>query len=227
MKNKRHIEHVAIIMDGNGRWALKRGLKRSKGHDAGIRNCINIIKNLSELDFKINNISFYVFSTENWKRPVNEINLLFKLIDKYYINLKDTADEYNIKINHLGNLKRINSKLRNMINEIVELTKNNTGTNVNLAFNYGGRMEIIDAINKNKGKFVNYKSFSKRLYLPNLKDPNLIIRTGGEIRLSNFLLWQSAYSELFFTKILWPDFKINTLNKMIYDYIKRDRRYGR
>jgi len=222
-----HIEHVAIIMDGNGRWASKKGLKRTHGHDAGIRNCINIIKTLNNLDFKINNISFYVFSTENWKRPANEINLLFKLIEKYYTNLKDIAGEHNIKINHLGNLKKINFKLRNMIKEIIELTKSNTGTSVNLAFNYGGRMEIIDAINKNRGKLVNYKSFSKNLYLPDLKDPNLIIRTGGEIRLSNFLLWQSAYSELFFTKILWPDFKINTLNKMLYNYTKRERKYGR
>ena len=227
MQKKINIEHVAIIMDGNGRWASKKGLKRSIGHEAGIKNCIKIIKNLDKLDFNIKNISFYVFSTENWKRPIKEVNLLFKLIEKYYENLRNVANDQNIRINHLGNFKNLNSKLKNMIKDVVNVTKNNDGINVNLAFNYGGRIEIIDAIKKINELNITQKNFSKYLYLPNLKDPNLIIRTGGEVRLSNFLLWQSAYSELFFTKVLWPDYKISSLNKMIYDYLKRNRKYGR
>ncbi len=227
MQKKINIEHVAIIMDGNGRWASKKGLKRNIGHEAGIKNCIKIIKNLDKLDFNIKNISFYVFSTENWKRPVKEVNLLFKLIEKYYENLRNVANDQNIRINHLGNFKNLNSKLKTMIKDVVNATKNNDGINVNLAFNYGGRIEIIDAITKINKFNITQKNFSKYLYLPNLKDPNLIIRTGGEMRLSNFLLWQSAYSELFFTKVLWPDYKISSLNKMIYDYLKRNRKYGR
>ena len=226
MHRKKTIKHVAIIMDGNGRWALKRGLKRTIGHKAGIVNCIRILKKLDKLDFKINNISLYVFSTENWKRSIGEVNLLFNLIENYYSDLKDTAKDEDLKIKHLGSTKKLSLKLRNIIRDVVKITENNNGTCINLGFNYGGRMEIIDAIKKNKLSTINNNILSKNLYIPDLPDPNLIIRTGGEMRLSNFLLWQSAYSELFFTRVLWPNFKISLFNRILCNYSNRNRKYG-
>tara|TARA_B100000965_G_scaffold206441_1_gene172374 strand:+ start:487 stop:1170 length:684 start_codon:yes stop_codon:yes gene_type:complete len=227
MYKKKRIDHVAIIMDGNGRWALKKGLKRLDGHKAGIKNCINIIKNLDQLDYKIKNITFYVFSTENWKRPIREINNLFSLIEYYYTNFKNVANEENLKINHLGSKKNLSNKLNSIINDVVKNTKNNNGTRINLAFNYGGRTEIIDAVNKTNSNLMSSKLLTKNLYISSLPDPDLIIRTGGEMRLSNFLLWQSAYAELYFTKILWPNFKIKSLNKIISIYFSRIRKYGK
>ena len=227
MHKRKLIEHIAIIMDGNGRWATKRKLKRSIGHKKGIDNSIHIIENLDKLEFKINNISLYVFSTENWKRPLSEVNALFKLIEDYYINFRNVADEKNIKIKHLGSRKNLSLKLKKIIDDVVNITSKNTGINVNLAFNYGGRTEILDAIYKCNSNKINHKTLSKKLYLPNLPDPDLIIRTGGEMRLSNFLLWQSAYSELYFTKTLWPDFKVQSLNKVLLSYNNRNRRYGK
>lgn len=227
MYKKKRIDHVAIIMDGNGRWALKKGLKRFDGHKAGIKNCINIIKNLDQLDYKIKNITFYVFSTENWKRPIREINNLFNLIEYYYTNFKNVANEENLKINHLGSKKNLSNKLNSIIKDVVEITKNNNGTRINLAFNYGGRTEIIDAVNKTNSNLMSSKLLTKNLYISSLPDPDLIIRTGGEMRLSNFLLWQSAYAELYFTKILWPNFKIKSLNKIISIYFSRIRKYGK
>jgi undecaprenyl diphosphate synthase len=227
MYKKKTIEHVAIIMDGNGRWATNKGLKRSAGHKAGIKNCTHIITNLDKLDFKINNISLYVFSTENWKRPVSEINYLLRLIENYYVNFKNVANEENLKINHLGSSKNLTLRLKKIIKDIVEITSRNNGTSINLAFNYGGRTEIIDAINKNRSAKITNKVLSKNLYIPNLPDPDLIIRTGGEMRLSNFLLWQSAYAELYFTNILWPNFKIKSLNRILFKYLSRIRKYGR
>ena len=227
MYKKRKIEHVAIIMDGNGRWATNRGLKRSVGHEAGIKNCINIIKNLDKLDFKIKNITLYVFSTENWKRSISEVNSLLKLIENYYVNFKNVAYDGNLKIRHLGSNKNLSKKLVNIIKDVVEMTNVNTGTIINLAFNYGGRTEILDSINKSKSIKMTDILLSKNLYISNLPDPDLIIRTGGEKRLSNFLLWQAAYSELYFTKILWPDFKISILNKILINYKGRIRKYGK
>jgi len=227
MYKKKTIEHVAIIMDGNGRWATNKGLKRSGGHKAGIKNCIHIITNLDKLDFKINNISLYVFSTENWKRPVAEVNYLLRLIENYYVNFKNVANEENLKINHLGSTKNLTLRLKKIIKDVVEITSRNNGTSINLAFNYGGRTEIIDAINKNRSTKITNKVLSKNLYIPNLPDPDLIIRTGGEMRLSNFLLWQSAYAELYFTNILWPNFKIKSLNRILFKYLNRIRKYGR
>tara|TARA_Y100000590_G_scaffold429295_1_gene541730 strand:+ start:979 stop:1662 length:684 start_codon:yes stop_codon:yes gene_type:complete len=227
MYRKKSIDHVAIIMDGNGRWAVKKGLKRSSGHEAGVKNCINIIRNLNKLDYKIKNISFYVFSTENWKRSASEVNYLLKLIEDYYINLKNVANEENLKINHLGSSKGLSKKIKKIIINVVDSTKKNKGTTINLAFNYGGRVEIIDAINKSKSTKMTNKILSNNLYIRNLPDPDLILRTGGEKRLSNFLMWQSAYSELYFTKILWPNFKIKSLNHILSDYFVRVRKYGK
>ncbi len=227
MYKKKTIDHVAIIMDGNGRWATKKGLRRSVGHRAGIKNCINIIKNLDKLDYKIKYLTLYVFSTENWRRPIREINDLFNLIEDYYINFKNVASEENLKINHLGTTKNLSKKLNKIISDVVKITKNNNGTIINLAFNYGGRTEIIDAIKKSNSNLVSQKTISKNLYIPTIPDPDLIIRTGGEMRLSNFLLWQSAYAELSFTNILWPNFKIQSLNRVILKFFERSRRYGK
>ena len=227
MYRKKTIDHVAIIMDGNGRWAVNKSLKRSAGHKAGIENCIYIIRNLDKLDFKIKNITLYVFSTENWKRPIEEVSSLLRLIEDYYINFKNAAKEEDLKINHLGSQKNLSKKLKKIIMEVVDTTKKNNGTSINLAFNYGGRAEILDAINKSKSIKMTNKILSKNLYIPNLPDPDLIIRTGGEIRLSNFLMWQSAYTELYFTKILWPNFKIKHLNKILSKYLCRSRKYGK
>jgi len=227
MYRKKKIAHIAIIMDGNGRWAVNKGLKRFAGHKAGIKNCIYILKNLDKLDYQIKNITLYVFSTENWKRPIREVKSLFKLIEDYYINFKDVANEENLRINHLGSKKNLSSNLRKIITDVVDITKKNSGTSINLAFNYGGKTEIIDAINKSKSKHMTNKILSKNLYMPNLPDPDLIIRTGGEIRLSNFLMWQSAYTEMYFTKILWPNFKIKHLNNILLNYLGRIRKYGK
>ena len=227
MCSKKTIDHIAIIMDGNGRWAVNQGLERSEGHEAGVKNCIHIIKNIDKLDYKIKNITLYVFSTENWKRPLKEVNSLFKLIEDYYINFKDLAKEKNLKITHLGSNKNIPIKLKKIIAEVVNMSKKNNGVSINLAFNYGGRNEIIDSINKIKSSKISIKMLSKNLYKPDLPDPDLIIRTGGEMRISNFLLWQSAYSEFYFTKILWPNFKIRSLNNIISNYLKRIRKYGK
>ena len=227
MYRKKTIGHVAIIMDGNGRWAINKGLKRSAGHEAGIKNCIHIMRNLDSIDYKIKNITLYVFSTENWKRPINEVKALFSLIEDYYINFKDVAYEENLKIKHLGSNKNISKKLRKIILDVVDITKINNGTTINLAFNYGGRAEIIDAINKSKLNKMTNKSLSNNLYIPDLPDPDLIIRTGGEMRLSNFLIWQAAYTELYFTKVLWPNFNIKSLNNILSNYLDRTRKYGK
>ena len=224
---KKIINHVAIIMDGNGRWATKNKISKKEGHEYGVRNCIKICENLKKLDFKINEISFYVFSTENWNRSSHEVRNLFKIILAFYASFKDSANNNNISVRHYGSKKRLSSKIKKIIDDVVMSTKKNNGTYVNLLFNYGSRQEIEDAIKKIKSE--KKKKFNLRdyLYIPESNDPDLIIRTGGEIRLSNFMLWQSAYSELYFTKTLWPDFKIASLNKILHSYLKRNRKLGK
>ena len=221
------INHVAIIMDGNGRWAAKNKISKKKGHEYGVRNCIKICENLKKLDFKINEISFYVFSTENWNRSSHEVRNLFKIILAFYASFKASANNNNISVRHYGSKKRLSSKIKKIIDDVVMSTKKNNGTYVNLLFNYGSRQEIEDAIKKIKSE--KKKKFNLRdyLYIPESNDPDLIIRTGGEIRLSNFMLWQSAYSELYFTKTLWPDFKIVSLNKILHSYLRRNRKLGK
>ena len=225
--HKKKINHVAIIMDGNGRWAQKNKISKKKGHEQGVRNCIKICENLKKLDFKINEISFYVFSTENWNRSPLEVSNLFKIIESFYTSFKISANNNNISVRHYGSRKRLSSKIKKIIDDVVQSTEKNDGTHVNLLFNYGSRQEIEDAIKKiqteNKKKF----NFRDYLYVPKSKDPDLIIRTGGEMRLSNFMLWQSAYSELYFIKTLWPDFKITSLNKILNSYLKRNRKHGK
>ena len=224
---KRNIKHVAIIMDGNGRWAQKKNINKKKGHEAGVHNCIKICENLDKLDFNIDELSFYIFSTENWKRSALEVNNLFLLIENYYKSFKNSANKKNLIVRHYGSKDKLSKKILNIITDVEQSTKNNNGTYINLLFNYGSRKEIEDAIKKIKLEKKKYFNLRNYLYVPKSNDPDLIIRTGGEFRLSNFLLWQSAYAELYFTKILWPDFKITTLNRTLHSFLKRNRKHGK
>ena len=228
-KKTPQFNHIAIIMDGNGRWAKKHSLTKKEGHKAGIDNAINLIKKTSNQNLT-KNLTLYVFSTENWLRPLSEIRSLFKLIESTYKAFQSVALMDNISIKHLGRTEKIPKKTLDIINETIKITEKNSGLILNLAFNYGGRSEIIDAINKQKDikKYkINEKNFSKFFYNPELPDPEIIIRTAGDMRLSNFLLWQSAYSEMFFVKTLWPDFKILNLNKIIKTFYTRKRKFGK
>jgi len=222
------IEHIAIIMDGNGRWAKKRSLKKYSGHKSGINSAIRLCKSVAR-NKSVKHLTLYTFSTENWKRSAFEINHLFRLIEETYDLFKDTANQFNIKINHLGITDKLPKKTINIINDAVDATKNNDGLVLHIAFNYGGRKEIVDTINilKKKNEQISEDTFSNYLYEPNMPDPEIIIRTGGDFRLSNFLLWQSAYSELFFVKTLWPDFKYSDLSKIINKFWLRKRNFGK
>ena len=179
------------------------------------------------MDAHINELSFYVFSTENWKRSLYEINNLFSLIEEFYQEFEMTAQKYNLKIRHYGSRKKLSKKILYIIDDVTKKTKKNNSTNINLVFNYGGRDEIVNSVKKIKSGKINNNNITKNLYTSMSKDPDLIIRTGGELRLSNFMLWQSAYSELYFTKKLWPDFNITDLKKIIINYKKRKRNYGK
>ena len=214
-------------MDGNGRWASKNKLKKKEGHKAGIKACIKLIKNFNKLDVHIREVSFYVFSSENWKRSLSEIRNLFDLIEEYYEDFEKTAQDYNLKIRHYGSRKKLSRKILNIIDDVTKKTEKNTSNCINLVFNYGSRDEIISSIKKLSQKNINKDNLSKNLYTSESDDPDLIIRTGGEFRLSNFMLWQSAYSELFFTKKLWPDFNITELKRIITNFKKRKRNYGK
>ncbi len=224
---KKKINHVAIIMDGNGRWASRKNLPKKIGHEQGIKNCISICRNLKKLNYKINELSFYVFSTENWFRSSVEISNLFKLIETYYTEFSESAHLENFRIRHYGSRKKLSKKLLNIIDEVANKTKDNTGPFINLLFNYGSRQEITDAIVKIQNTSKSTRKIEKYFYVTDTSDPDIIIRTGGEIRLSNFMLWQSAYSELYFTKILWPNFKISNLNLALDEFCKRKRKHGR
>ena len=213
-------------MDGNGRWALKKKLKRKDGHREGIKTCIKLINNISKLNFNIDEISFYVFSAENWQRPFSEVKHLFKLIEDYYVEFEHTAINRNFKIRHYGTKKRLNKKILDIIEKVTKKTKKNKGIKINLVFNYGSRDEIVEAANKVRNKRITIKSINNNLYTKESNEPDLIIRTGGELRLSNFMLWQSAYAEFYFTKKLWPDFKLADLNKILINYKNRSRKYG-
>ena len=200
--NKLH--HVAFIMDGNGRWGMKRKKERNIGHLKGVETVKEIVK--SSIKLRISFVTFYVFSSENWKRPKHEIRFLFKLLKKYFLKEINNIIEQGIKINILGDLNRLPSDVRKSLKETVNLTKKNKKLIVNLAINYGSRNEITNAIKKSKNK-ITIKNIERNLYTNKIPDPDILIRTGGYKRLSNFMLWQLAYTELFFLNKLWPDFK--------------------
>ena len=217
------LNHVAFIMDGNGRWGKKRNKGRNYGHIKGVDTLKKIVK--SSIKIKIPIITFYVFSSENWKRPKKEVNFLFKLIKSYFLKEIENVKKQGIKINIFGELNKLNSELKHVLKKSVDLTKNNKKIIVNLAINYGSRNEIFKTL-KNLKKKTNLKTFEKNLYTKNMPHPDILIRTGGRNRLSNFMLWQIAYSEIYFLKKLWPDFSSIDLKNIIKKYKKIKRNYG-
>ena len=219
------LNHIAFIMDGNGRWGIKRKKNRNFGHLNGVKVVKNIVK--VSIKFKIPIITFYVFSTENWTRPKIEINYLFNLINLYFEKEIDSVIKNGIKINLIGNINKLPIKIKQSLKKTINMTKNNNKIIVNLAINYGSRSEIINSIKKIKIiKKINEKNFSKLLYTKNLPEPDILIRTGGQKRISNFLLWQIAYTEIYFLNKLWPDFNEKDLKKIIIDFKKIKRNFG-
>ena len=217
------LNHIAFIMDGNGRWGKKKRKKRNYGHLKGVDTVKKIVK--SSIRFKVPIVTFYVFSSENWKRPKTEISFLFKLIKSYFTKEIQNVISQGIKINILGDLNKLSKELRSVLKRTEKLTKKNKKITVNLAINYGSRQEIFYAFRKLKKK-INLKNFKKNLYTKNMPNPDILIRTGGKIRLSNFMLWQLAYTELFFLKKLWPDFNSSDLKKIIFKYKNIKRNFG-
>lgn len=229
-------EHVAIIMDGNGRWAKKRGLPRMAGHNAGMAAMKEIVKASSAMGIK--HLTVYAFSTENWKRSDDEVGGIFKLLIKYVDSELEELHRNNVRVKILGDYSVIPRLAIERLEKSLKTTRENTGLQFNIALNYGSRTEIIRAVNNIRrdiedGRLtedVTEEVFSSYLYTGkengNIPDPDLIIRTSGEERLSNFMLWQSAYSEFEFTDVLWPDFSPEEYEKMIEQYQKRDRRFG-
>jgi undecaprenyl diphosphate synthase len=221
--------HIAIIMDGNGRWAQKRGLPRLEGHQAGVENLRSVISYFAKLKLKY--LTLYGFSTENWKRPKKEIEGLLKLLEEAIDKETLELHKNGIRIRHLGRREKLSAGLQQAIAKAVELTKDNKGMTVSFAFDYGGRAEIIDAVRKivNEGippKKINEQLFESHLYTAGLPEVDLVIRTAGELRISNFLMWQAAYSEYYFTKVLWPDFDSKEIDKALLAYSQRQRRFG-
>ena len=219
------LNHVAIIMDGNGRWGLKYKNSRNAGHSAGLKTVEKIIK--QSIKHKIKFLTLYAFSTENWKRPKKEINYLFNLLEKFLINRIEDLSKQEIKLKIIG-VKKFSKKLNNLLIQSERKTSKNKILQVNLAINYGSKIEIINAfklIIKNKDS-LNIKKFEKYLQTKNIPDPDLLIRTGNTKRLSNFLLWQLAYSEIFFEKKLWPAFNENDFNRIINKFKKTKRNFG-
>jgi len=217
------LNHIAFIMDGNGRWGKKKGKGRNFGHLKGVETVKKIVKGAIKLNIPI--ITFYVFSSENWKRPKKERNYLFKLIKIYFSKELKSIIKQGIKINILGERKKLSTDLKKILKKTTFNTKNNKKIVVNLAINYGSKNEIIQALSKTKKK-INIKNIEKNLYTKNIPNPDILIRTGGYQRLSNFLLWQMAYTELFFLKKLWPDFNLNDLSKILKRYKKIQRNFG-
>ena len=220
------LNHIAFIMDGNGRWGKKRGRNRKFGHINGVKTVQKIVK--SAIKLKIPFVTFYVFSTENWKRPKSEISFLFKLVNSYFKKEIKNVTENKIKINILGKTELLPKNLKKTLKETIKKTKKNNKLVVNLALNYGSKSELVDAFNKiKKSKKKNSISqIEKNLYTKNIPNPDILVRTGGQKRLSNFMLWQLAYSELFFLNKLWPDFQLKDLLKIIKIYKKRKRNFG-
>ena len=226
--------HIAVILDGNGRWAKQRGFSRTEGHKAGVENLEMLINECRDLDIKY--LTLYVFSTENWRRPAFEVNNLMPLLNKYLTEKKDVLIKENVRLNIIGEIEKLPSKTVNLIKETIDQTKNNEKLILTLAVNYGARNEIITAIkilanDVLNGKIdvdsINENIFKNYLYTHNIPDPDLLIRTSGEYRLSNFLLWQCAYTEFWYTDVYWPDFKKKDLYEAIDNFSKRERRFGK
>jgi len=217
------LNHIAFIMDGNGRWGKKKGKSRNFGHLKGVETVKKIVESSIKLNIPI--VTFYVFSSENWKRPKNERNYLFKLIKNYFKKEIKNIINQGIRINILGEIKKFSPDLKFTLDRSTKLTKKNKKIIVNLAINYGAKMEIFQTLKKSKKKLT-IKSFEKNLYTKGMPDPDILIRTGGHQRLSNFLLWQLAYTELFFLQKLWPDFNSKDLSLIVKKFKKIQRNYG-
>ena len=218
--------HVAIIMDGNGRWGLKKKNSRNYGHSKGIEVVENIIS--QAILKKIKYLTLYTFSTENWKRPINEINFLMDLLENYLTKELDKLIKNKIKIKIIGNINKFPKSLKNKLNGAEKLTKHNKKIQINIALNYGSKEEIIKSIKKINihSKIINEKNINDNLYTKGIPDPEILIRTGNTNRLSNFLLWQLSYTEIFFVKKLWPDFTKRDFNKIILKFLKVKRNFG-
>src|SRR5215475_13887179 len=225
--------HIAIIMDGNGRWARKRGLPRVAGHRAGIRAVREVVEGSAELGVSV--LTLYAFSVENWKRPRAEVSMLMQLLKEYLNKELENIHKNNIRFRTIGRTDELDPTVRSELEKGIARTRNNTGMIFNVALNYGGRAEIVDAVNRlirNGGAALaangglSEKDFAQYLYTAGQPDPDLLIRTSGELRISNFLLWQIAYAEIWVTETLWPDFRKQHLHEGIVAFQKRERRYG-
>jgi|TARA_B100000073_G_scaffold30581_2_gene23267 undecaprenyl diphosphate synthase len=222
--------HIAAVMDGNGRWAESRKLPRTEGHTAGEQSLMDVLEGADDLGVKW--FTVFAFSTENWARPSEEVKFLLNFNEKILLERRDELNERNVRIRFIGRRNRqVPRRLIRRMEETENLTKGNTGLTFTIAFNYGGRAEIVDAVKRiiDKGmsaERINEKTISRHLYDPTIPDPDLVIRTSGEYRVSNFLLWEIAYSELIFSETLWPDFRREDLFTAVKEYQDRDRRYG-
>lgn len=219
--------HTAIIMDGNGRWAKQKGLRRTEGHKKGAEVADSVTRWAAELGIRY--LTLYAFSTENWKRPKEEVDFLFGLLVRYINKRLDEIISEGIKLKFLGRIQQLPGNIRRSCENMEQKTEKNDRLNLIIALNYGGRAEIIDAINRiltAKLEKVDEHTFERYLYLPEMPDPDLIIRTSGEKRLSNFLMWESAYSELYFCEKLWPEFTKDDFLQAIEDYSRRKRKFG-
>ena len=227
--NSFNLDHIAIIMDGNGRWAQEKGMDRIFGHKEGAKSAKKVIEACSDLN--INYLTLYAFSTENWNRPQFEVDSLMSLLSSMLKNEIKELERNNIVFKVVGRVEDLPKSVQNIISDVIDRTKHNTGLILSLALSYGGRQEIIDAVNKiivsKKSEIIDEEIVKNNLYCPEIPDPDLIIRTAGEYRLSNFLLWQSAYSELFVSKKNWPDFKKKDLMEALKDFENRDRTFGK
>ncbi len=219
-------KHVAIIMDGNGRWGLKKKKSRNYGHKKGIETVENIIA--ASIEEKIKYLTLFVFSTENWRRPVNEIKYLFQLLEVYLEKKIKNLQKKNIKIKIIGNIKNFPKHLKFKLNEVEKITKNNSSIQINMALNYGSRQELIDCVKnlKKKNLKISEKNITDNLYTKNIPDPDILIRTGNTNRISNFLIWQSIYTEIFFVKKMWPEFNKLDFKNIIKKFKKINRNFG-
>jgi len=222
-------QHVAIIMDGNGRWAISRGLPRIAGHRAGTENLRRVMEGCGELGIKY--LTIYAFSTENWGRPLEEVRGLMRILEDVIDSELQELVEEGVQLRHIGRLDQLDPRLREKVVQAVEMTKHNDRLIMNIAFNYGGRDEIVTAIKHMiddgiASDDVTAELVSKYLYTRDVPDPDLVIRTSGELRISNFLIWQAAYAEWYFTPVFWPDFGKEELKKAVEEFAARERRYG-
>ncbi len=225
--------HIAIIMDGNGRWAEKRGMKRFQGHARGAKVVEKIVLHCVNCGIEV--LSLYSFSMQNWKRPAAEVEFLMQLYSRYLVAIRPTLKKHNVRLVHLGRTEKLPAKVVKELNLTVKLTKDNTGMVLALALNYGSREEMVDAVKavaakcvagKLKPQEIDEQCFSNHLYTAGLPDPDLLIRTSNELRVSNFLLWQISYAEFFVTETLWPDFNEHNLDEAVMAYAQRSRRMG-